>query len=143
MLFNATCLVGPEGLLYKYRKVNPWIPWEVHASPHDVPGYEAELFPVARRQRLGHNLLAHLRREAYGSSAAPGYPPASFKSAAEPEGNRTVEENEAAIKAVLHARPYDPKADSCTENGDSPPNTLTNAKPEINEGNSEDSTAKQ
>ncbi len=50
VLFNSTCLVGPEGLLYKYRKVNPWIPWEVHASPHDLPGYEAELFPVARTE---------------------------------------------------------------------------------------------
>lgn len=48
VLFNTTCLVGPEGLLYKYRKVNPWIPWEVHASPHDVPDYRDELFPVAR-----------------------------------------------------------------------------------------------
>ena len=47
-VFNATCLIGPEGILSKYRKVNPWIPWEVHASPHDVPGYEEELFPVAR-----------------------------------------------------------------------------------------------
>ena len=45
-LFNTTCLVGPEGLLAKYRKVNPWIPWEVHASPHDIPGYRDELFPV-------------------------------------------------------------------------------------------------
>ena len=50
VLFNTTCLVGPEGVLYKYRKVNPWIPWEVHASPHDVPGYNAELFPVARTE---------------------------------------------------------------------------------------------
>ena len=32
-VFNTTCLLGPEGLWYKYRKVNPWIPWEVHASP--------------------------------------------------------------------------------------------------------------
>lgn len=48
VLFNTTCLVGPEGLLTKYRKVNPWIPWEVHASPHDVPGYTDALFPVAR-----------------------------------------------------------------------------------------------
>ena len=31
----------------KYRKVNPWIPYEVHASPHDLPGYEEPLFPVA------------------------------------------------------------------------------------------------
>jgi predicted amidohydrolase len=37
VVFNATCLVGPEGILTKYRKVNPWIPWEVHASPHDLP----------------------------------------------------------------------------------------------------------
>ena len=34
-VFNTTCLIGPEGMLYKYRKVNPWIPWEVHASPRD------------------------------------------------------------------------------------------------------------
>lgn len=47
-VFNTTCLIGPEGILYKYRKVNPWIPWEVHASPHDLDGYEAELFPVAK-----------------------------------------------------------------------------------------------
>jgi len=36
VVFNTTCLVGPEGILYKYRKVNPWLPWEVHASPHDL-----------------------------------------------------------------------------------------------------------
>jgi predicted amidohydrolase len=47
VVFNTTCLLGPEGLLTKYRKVNPWIPWEVHASPHDLPGYAEELFPVA------------------------------------------------------------------------------------------------
>jgi predicted amidohydrolase len=47
-VFNATCLIGPEGILLKYRKVNPWIPWEVHASPHDLDGYDEELFPVAR-----------------------------------------------------------------------------------------------
>ena len=46
-VFNATCLIGPEGILSKYRKVNPWIPWEVHASPHDLEGYDEELFPVA------------------------------------------------------------------------------------------------
>ena len=45
--FNTTCLIGPEGLLYKYRKVNPWIPYEVHASPHDLQGYDEPLFPVA------------------------------------------------------------------------------------------------
>jgi formamidase len=47
VVFNTTCLIGPEGLLYKYRKVNPWIPFEVHSSPHDLRGYEEPLFPVA------------------------------------------------------------------------------------------------
>jgi formamidase len=48
VVFNTTCLIGPEGILYKYRKVNPWIPYEVHASPQDLlPGYEEPLFPVA------------------------------------------------------------------------------------------------
>lgn len=47
VLFNTSCLIGPEGILYKYRKVNTWIPFEVHASPHDVHGYDEPLFPVA------------------------------------------------------------------------------------------------
>jgi formamidase len=46
VVFNTTCLIGPTGILSKYRKVNPWIPFEVHASPHDLPGYDAPLFPV-------------------------------------------------------------------------------------------------
>jgi predicted amidohydrolase len=46
VVFNTTCLIGPQGILSRYRKVNPWIPYEVHASPHDLPGYEDELFPV-------------------------------------------------------------------------------------------------
>jgi formamidase len=47
VVFNTTCLIGPAGILYRYRKVNPWIPYEVHSSPHDLPGYDAPLFPVA------------------------------------------------------------------------------------------------
>ncbi len=46
-VFNTTCLIGPDGLLTKYRKVNPWIPWEVNVSPHDLEGYKEEIFPVA------------------------------------------------------------------------------------------------
>ncbi|HEX8733929.1 MAG TPA: nitrilase-related carbon-nitrogen hydrolase [Pyrinomonadaceae bacterium] len=46
-LFNTTCLISPEGILYKYRKVNTWIPYEVHTSPHDIEGYDEPLFPVA------------------------------------------------------------------------------------------------
>jgi len=45
-VFNTTCLIGPEGILSRYRKVNPWIPYEVHSSPHDLPGYDEPLFPV-------------------------------------------------------------------------------------------------
>ena len=47
VVFNTTCLIGPDGILTRYRKVNPWIPFEVHASPHDIPGYDEPLFPVA------------------------------------------------------------------------------------------------
>src|SRR5262249_44459072 len=46
-VFNTTCLIGPEGIVYKYRKVNTWIPYEVHSSPHDLEGYDEPLFPVA------------------------------------------------------------------------------------------------
>ncbi len=55
VVFNTTCLVGPSGILAKYRKVNPWIPFEVHASPHDLPGYSDEMFPVVDTEigRLG------------------------------------------------------------------------------------------
>jgi predicted amidohydrolase len=57
-VFNTTCLIGPDGLLTRYRKVHPWIPWEVHTSPHDLlvaGGYAEELFPVAETEigRLG------------------------------------------------------------------------------------------
>ncbi|HEY6120328.1 MAG TPA: nitrilase-related carbon-nitrogen hydrolase, partial [Pyrinomonadaceae bacterium] len=45
-VFNTTLLIGPEGILSKYRKVNTWIPYEVHTSPHDLEGYDEPLFPV-------------------------------------------------------------------------------------------------
>lgn len=45
-VFNTTLLIGPGGILSKYRKVNPWIPWEVHTSPHDITDYAEEPFPV-------------------------------------------------------------------------------------------------
>lgn len=55
VVFNTTCLIGPDGLLSRYRKVNPWLPWEVHASPHDLPGYTDPMFPVVETEigRLG------------------------------------------------------------------------------------------
>ncbi len=54
-VFNTTCLIGPDGILSRYRKVNPWLPWELHASPLDLPGYGEPLFPVVETEigRLG------------------------------------------------------------------------------------------
>jgi predicted amidohydrolase len=54
-VFNTTCLIGPDGLLSRYRKVHPWVPWEVHTSPHDLAGYDEPLFPVVETEigRLG------------------------------------------------------------------------------------------
>ncbi len=54
-VFNTTLLIGPGGVLARYRKVNTWIPWEVHTSPHDLPDYTEDLFPVVDTElgRLG------------------------------------------------------------------------------------------
>lgn len=46
LVFNTTLLIGPDGILSRYRKTNPWIPWEVQSSPADVLDYQDELFPV-------------------------------------------------------------------------------------------------
>lgn len=46
-LFNTTLLIDPEGRTRsRYRKLNPWIPWEVHASPHDIADYPDDPLPV-------------------------------------------------------------------------------------------------
>lgn len=50
LLFNTTVLIGPDGILSRYRKVNPWIPWEVHASPHDIGATPDEMFPVVETE---------------------------------------------------------------------------------------------
>jgi len=54
-VLNTTCLIGPDGIVSKYRKVHPWIPWEVHASPHDLSDYDEPMFPVAETEigRIG------------------------------------------------------------------------------------------
>lgn len=49
-IFNTTCLIGPDGILSKYRKVNPWLPWELHTSPADIEGYEHDFFPVVETE---------------------------------------------------------------------------------------------
>jgi len=38
-VFNTTCLIGPDGIVSKYRKV--------HTSPHDLADYDEPIFPVA------------------------------------------------------------------------------------------------
>jgi predicted amidohydrolase len=47
LVFNTAVVVGPAGVVLRYRKVNSWIPIETFASPHLVEGYDEELFPVA------------------------------------------------------------------------------------------------
>ena len=49
-VFNTSCLIGPDGIMAKYRKTHPWIPWEVHASPHDIPDYAKDPFPVVETE---------------------------------------------------------------------------------------------
>ena len=70
VVFNTTCLIGPEGLLYRYRKVNPWIPYEVHASPHDIEGYRRSAVS-GRRYADRPDRLRHLLRLAVSRSDAP------------------------------------------------------------------------
>ena len=50
LVFNTYPLISPDGkVILKYRKVNPWLPFEVSLSPHDLlPDYKEELFPVAK-----------------------------------------------------------------------------------------------
>ena len=56
-VFNTTVLIGPGGILSKYRKVNPWLPWEVHTSPHDIEGYPHDPLPVVETE-LGRLAVA-------------------------------------------------------------------------------------
>src|SRR5690348_15844952 len=43
-VFNTTYLIGPEDVLYEYRKVYTWLSSEVDTSPHDLPDYDEPLF---------------------------------------------------------------------------------------------------
>jgi predicted amidohydrolase len=51
--FNSAPLISPEGkVLIVYRKVNPFLPCEFNASPHDLldVGFREPLFPVAKTE---------------------------------------------------------------------------------------------
>ena len=50
LVFNTTALIGPDGLLSKYRKVNPWIPWERGARA--APGLGVATIPVHASWRV-------------------------------------------------------------------------------------------
>lgn len=55
LIFNTQVLVGPEGISYRYRKVQPWWPLEPSVSPHDLlsAGYDIKknpLFPVVKTE---------------------------------------------------------------------------------------------
>jgi predicted amidohydrolase len=65
-----------------------------------VAEIDLDALRAARQQRLGHNPMAHLRREAY-SGATQGYPAGSFVGAKDPKGDRTFQENEQAIRRLL------------------------------------------
>lgn len=44
---NTAFIMDPKGkIILKYRKINPWIPLELSTSPHDIPDYKEEMFPV-------------------------------------------------------------------------------------------------
>ena len=55
LIFNTQIMVGPKGLVYRYRKVQPWWSHEPSVSPHDLlsAGYDTKkypLFPVAKTE---------------------------------------------------------------------------------------------
>ena len=71
-----------------------------------VTEVDIEALRRARRERLGHNPLAHLRSGAYTGGRGTFYPGATFEDAGSGEGDRTVEENEQAIRDVLEQDPW-------------------------------------
>jgi len=48
MVFNTQVLVGPKGVAYRYRKVQPWWSHEPSVSPHDLlpAGYDTKKYPL-------------------------------------------------------------------------------------------------
>lgn len=71
-----------------------------------VAEIDLEALRAARRQRLGHNPLAHLRGEAYGALSDRGFPAGTFAEAQDPLGECTIEDNERAIKHVIGQNPW-------------------------------------
>jgi predicted amidohydrolase len=65
-----------------------------------VAEIDLDALRAARQQRLGHNPMVHLRREAY-PGATRGYPEGSFVGAKDLKGDRTFQENEQAIRRLL------------------------------------------
>jgi len=49
-VFNTSLVVGPNGVILRYRKANPFLPFEPVYSPHDLKDYDEEIFPVAQTE---------------------------------------------------------------------------------------------
>ena len=48
---NTAFVMNPKGrIILKYRKINPWIPLELSASPHDIKNYDDPMFPVVETE---------------------------------------------------------------------------------------------
>jgi predicted amidohydrolase len=55
LVFNTQILIGPEGVIHRYRKYQPWWSHEPSVSPHDLlpAGYDTKkypLFPVSKTE---------------------------------------------------------------------------------------------
>jgi len=67
-VFNTTCLIGPEGLLYKYRKVHPWLPWRFTPA-RTTSRLRGEPVPGGRNRNRRAGLCDLLRLAVPGSDS--------------------------------------------------------------------------
>ena len=66
-----------------------------------VAEIDVEALRAARERRRGHNHLAHLRTEMYAAYRSAFYPRGTYPSACEEGGDRTIEDNERAIRDAM------------------------------------------
>ena len=66
------CLIGPDGILSKYRKVNPWIPYEVHSQPARPARLRRAAVSGGRHADRQHRLRDLLRLAVPGGDPSAG-----------------------------------------------------------------------